>query len=291
MACARWLLPVPRGRKAPVEPDEKPRPRKRGPQQREQPTQQAEGPLGGHGLPGPQHRRAQILLSLAVEGQECEQRQITPAAIVPIEERELLGAVRLVVGRIQIDGDTPRPPVQATPMPLDDARRQLAPHPVERSPARAVLEPRDRRLRRQGRARQRVPVEQQLMDRVVGQVVGIVAIGMTARDAEDPLADQVLKRVPNLPRCASVGQTPGERLHHAVHPPRRREQDGTAIGTRLLAVERGDEGLGEQIGKQDSLWYRVRRHTGASVVAKTLCALRLYHTGAPVSSPQPHLHA
>ena len=39
-----------------------------------------------------------------------------------IEERELLGAVRLVVGRIQIDGDTPRPPVQATPMPLDDAR-------------------------------------------------------------------------------------------------------------------------------------------------------------------------
>ena len=102
---------------------------------REQPTQQAEDPLGGHGLPGPQHRRAQILLSLAVEGQECEQRQITPAAIVPIEERELLGAVRLVVGRIQIDGDTPRPPVQATPMPLDDARRQLAPHPVERSPA------------------------------------------------------------------------------------------------------------------------------------------------------------
>ena len=54
---------------------------------------------------------------------------------MPIEERELLGAVRLVVGRIQIDGDTPRPPVQATPMPLDDARRQLAPHPVERSPA------------------------------------------------------------------------------------------------------------------------------------------------------------
>ena len=92
-------------------------------------------PSAATAFPGPQHRRAQILLSLAVEGQECEQRQITPAAIVPIEERELLGAVRLVVGRIQIDGDTPRPPVQATPMPLDDARRQLAPHPVERSPA------------------------------------------------------------------------------------------------------------------------------------------------------------
>ena len=39
-----------RGRKAPVEPDEKPRSRKRRPQQREQPTQQAEGPVGGHCL-------------------------------------------------------------------------------------------------------------------------------------------------------------------------------------------------------------------------------------------------
>ena len=76
-----------RGRKAPVEPDEKPRPRKRRPQQREQPTQQAEGPVGGHCLPRPQHRRAQILLRLAVEAQKPQHRQITPAAIVPVEER------------------------------------------------------------------------------------------------------------------------------------------------------------------------------------------------------------
>ena len=40
---------------------------------------------------------------------------------------------------------------------------------------------------------------------------------MTARDAENPLADQVRERVPNLPRCAFVGQTPGERLDQAVH--------------------------------------------------------------------------
>ena len=89
--------------------------------------------------------------------------------------------------------------VQAAPMTLDDARCQLAPHPVEHGAARAVLESRDRGLRRQGRAGHRVPPEQQLVDGVVGQVVGIVAIGMTARDAEDPLADQVRERVPNLP--------------------------------------------------------------------------------------------
>ena len=210
---------------------------------------------------------------------------------MPVEERELLGPVRQVVGRVQIDRDPARPPVQAAPMTLDDARCQLAAHPVEHGAARAVLESRDRGLRRQGRAGHRVPPEQQLVDGVVGQVVGIVAIGMTARDAEDPLADQVRERVPNLPRCAFVGQTPGERLDQAVHTLSRLEQDSAAVRTRVLLVERGDEGLVEQIREQNSLWYRVRRHAGVSVVAKCLWTQRLYHTEAPVSLPKQHLHA
>ena len=118
-----------------------------------------------------------------------------------------------------------------------------------------------RRLRRQGRAGHRVPPEQQLVDGVVGQVVGIVAIGMTARDAEDPLADQVRERVPNLPRCAFVGQTPGERLDQAIHALGRLEQDGAAVGTRVFLVERGDEGLVEQIRgtEQSVVSYQVSR--------------------------------
>ena len=92
-------------------------------------------------------------------------------------------------------GDAPARPGGADA--LDDARRRLAPHAVERSPARAVLEPRDRRLRRLGRAPHRVSPEQQLVDRVVRQVVGIVAIAMTGRDAEDPPASW------SLPESAS----------------------------------------------------------------------------------------
>ena len=102
------------------------------------------------------------------------------------------------------------------------------------------------------RAGHRVPPEQQLVDGVVGQVVGIVAIGMTARDAASAGRSE---RVPNLPRCALVGQTPGERLDHAVHTLSRLEQDSAAVGTVLL-IERGDEGLGEQIREQNRLWYR-----------------------------------
>ena len=54
-------------------------------------------------------------------------------------------------------------------MPLDDASRQLPSHPVEGAATHVVLEPRDRRLRRQARARHRVPPEQQLVDGVVGE--------------------------------------------------------------------------------------------------------------------------
>ena len=48
------------------------------------------------------------------------------------------------------------------------------------------------------------------------------------------------------------------------------EQDGAAIGTRVPAVERRDEGLVEEIRKEDSLWYRIDRHVRASVVGKCL---------------------
>ena len=161
--------------------------------------------------------------------------------------------MRPVVGRVQIDGDPPHPPPQAAPVPLDHARRQLPRHAVERAAARPVLEPRDRRLRRQGRAGHRVSPEQQLVDGVLRQAVGVVAVGMTARDAEDPLPNQLRERVPNLLRRALVGETPGKRLDEAVHALGCLEQDAAAVGTRLLAVERRDEGLVEEVWEQDSL--------------------------------------
>ena len=65
-----------------------------------------------------------------------------------------------------------------------------------------------------------------------------------------------------------------------------RAAEEAAVGTRVFLVERGDEGLVEQIPEQNSLWYRVRCHAGASVVAKRLYTLRLYHTEALVSLPE-----
>ena len=172
--------------------------------------------------------------------------------------------VRQVVRRIQIDGHA-APAHAGDPMRLDAARRQLASHQLERWR-------RSRAARSQGCDDRGAPDtgSRPSSSWGVGQVVGIVAIGMNARDAEDPLTDQVRERAPNLPRCAFGGQTPGERLDQAVHTLSRLEQVSAAVGTRALLIERGVEWLVEQIREQDSLWYRVRRHAGVSVVAKRL---------------------
>ena len=86
---------------------------------------------------------------------------------------------------LRCDRDAARAPAQPT-MPFDDRRRQLASEPIEGDAPRPVLEPRDRRLRREVTARHRVAPEQQLVDRVVGEPVRVLAVGVAARDAETP---------------------------------------------------------------------------------------------------------
>ena len=77
-----------------------------------------------------------------------------------------------------------------------------------------------------------------------------------------------VERVPNLLRRALVAQAPGERLDQPVHALGRLEQDRPAVGACLLLVELGEQWLVEQIREQNSLWFSVGRHAGASVVAK-----------------------
>ena len=124
------------------------------------------------------------------------------------------------------------------------------------------------------------------MDRVVGEAVGVVAIGMAAGNPEDPLAEQLRQRVPDLPGLPPVNQTAGKARHQPVQPLGRLQQNRPAIGTCVLAVKRGNDGLVEEIRKENSLWYRIGRHARASVVGKCLCAQHLYHAEAFVFLPK-----
>ena len=131
---------------------------------------------------------------------------------------------------------------------------------------------------------QRRPDNEFETDRVVGEPVPIVAIGMAARDAEDPLPQQIRQRVADLAGLPVVDQTVGEPLDQPVLSLRRLQQNGSAIGSRMRLIERRDDRLREQIREQDSLWYRLGVQASASVVAKGLSAQPLCHTEAFVFS-------
>ena len=126
-----------------------------------------------------------------------------------------------------------------------------------RGPA-LVLKPRHGRLRGQRLAVHGMPIEQQLLDRIVGEPIAIVRIGMATGETEDSLRHQILAACARTsPGCRVVDEAAGqadESARSARPPP---EQHRAAIRARMGLVERRDEGLGDEIGKENSLCYRV----------------------------------
>ena len=83
---------------------------------------------------------------------------------------------------------------------------QALPHADQIAPADAVLEAREGRLRAERRPGQRLAVEHQLVQRVVGEPGGVVAIEIARGQAKHPLPDQVQDRVRDLPRLPRIRQ-------------------------------------------------------------------------------------
>ena len=202
---------------AAIEPHAQPRLRKRRAQERDEPVQHAERAARRRRIARAQDRRAEILLGLVIEGHERQQRQVAPRVVVPIEERELLRAMRRVIGGIEVDRDAPRAAVQPALMPVDDPVRERVAHLIQLGPTHGVLEARDRRLRGQRGAVDRIAVEQQLLDRIVRQPVAVVGIRVAARDAEDALRHELVHGVGDAARGAAVSQA---RRQRAVTPRR-----------------------------------------------------------------------
>ena len=159
-----------------------------------------------------------------------------------------------VLGRVEVDRDPAGLAAPPPLMPRDDTHRQLTPQRVELLDPDVVLEPRDRRLRGEGVTVDRIAPEQERVGRIVGEAVGIVGVGMAARDPEDPLAEHIRQGVSDLPGLPVVDQTVGESVDHAVLPFRCAKQDSPTIGTRMRLIERSDEGLVEEIREEHSLW-------------------------------------
>ena len=99
--------------------------------------------------------------------------------------------MRRVVGRIEIDRDEPHAVAEALAMEQEHGVDQRRAESVEIGAAHGVFEPRQRWLRAQGRARERIALERQLLDGIADQPRRIVAVGVAARHAKHALPHQI----------------------------------------------------------------------------------------------------
>ncbi len=242
---------------AAIEPHAQARLRKGAAQQRDEAAQHADRAETRGGIAGTQDRGAQILRGLVIEGHKRQQRQIAPRVVVPIEERELLGAMRGVIGGIEIDRDAPRAAVQPALVPIHDPHREGVPHLIQLGAPHPVFKPRDGRLRGQRDPVDGIAVDQQFLNRIVGQPVRVVAIGIPARDPEDALRHQVVHRVRDFRRHPTVGQAARQRGRQAETSVRRFQENRPTIRTRVRLIKGCDERAIEQIREENSLWYRL----------------------------------
>lgn len=243
------------GGEAAVQADPQPRVRKRGPEFRQQAQQEARHAHGGGRGPGAQQRRDQVLPGLVVKGQERDERQVAPAAIEAVEEGELLRAVRGILGEVEIDRDPPRLGAPSA-MLRDDGIGQRLAQAEQRARRDRILEAREGGLRRQARAVDRIAIQQQLVDGVVGQGVRVIRVGVPAREAEDALREEIPHGMAHAGRVPSVAQDARQRVDQAQATVRGLEQDRAAVRTRVGLVEGGDEGLGNEIREENRLCYR-----------------------------------
>jgi hypothetical protein len=217
-------------------------------------------PAAGRGVARPEHDARQVLNRLGVEGQGRDQRQIARRVVVAVEETELLLAVRRIVGRVQVERDPPGAAVEPAPMVRDHGPGQVLPHADQLAPADPVLEPREGRLRAECRPGQWLAVEHQLVQRVVGEPGGVVAIEIARGQAKDPLPNQVQDRVRDLPRLSRIRQTPGHGLGQAQSLVHGLEQHQPAVRAGVGHVESGPDRWPKTLVSEGQLGYTVCSH-------------------------------
>ncbi len=243
------------GGEAGIESDAEPGTGKGAPEFRQQPMQQAHRAGGPRRVAGPEDRGDEVLSRLVVKGQRAHQRQIAPVIIEAIEEGELLRAVGLVFSAIEIDRNQPDAP-SASAMPRNHRVGERVAHGEQHPRGGGVLETRDRRLRGQATALDRIAPQQQFVDRIVGEPVSVIAVGMATRDREHPLRDQIADAVRHARRRARIGHRHREGRQQTEASIGRFEQDRAAVRTRVGLIKGRDQGTIDQVGKQNSLCYR-----------------------------------
>ena len=119
-----------------------------------------------------------------------------------------------------------------------------------------MLEARNGRLRGQAAAVDRVAPQQQSVDRIVGESVAVIAIGVATRNREDPMRDRIADAVGHPRRRARIGDRRGQGRQQAEVSVGRLEQDRATVRTRVGLIKARPYGAIDQVRKQNRLCYR-----------------------------------
>src|SRR6266403_6069691 len=95
--------------------------------------------------------------------------QVAPGVVMSVEKRQLLRAVRGIVGRVQIDGDAIGAMAQPLGVTPEHALGQELAHAIAFFYPNSVLETRQRRLRSQGATLDRIAIHKQFVNWILRQ--------------------------------------------------------------------------------------------------------------------------
>jgi hypothetical protein len=129
------------------------------------------------------------------------------------------------------------PPLAPGPLLRDHEVGERMPQPSQHQRGDGILEARQRGLRGQRRAGERIAIQQQLVHRIVGQAGGIVAIGVATDEPEDALLHQLEELVLDLAGLPRIPQAAGDGGGHPEPPIDGLEQHPPAVRTGMLGVE------------------------------------------------------
>jgi len=198
---------------------------------------------------------------------------------MPVEEAELLSAVRGIVGRIQVNGDATSFAAEPLGVPLNNDISNLFAHAEQLFRRGTVFEARKGRLRTEILAVDRITIEQQFLHGIGSKRVCVVAVGIPRSDSIDALPEKIPIAVDDLAGLSTIVNTLTNTIGERQLIVDRFQENSAAIGTAVGLVEGDRNGLEKFFVKKNGLCGKLS-HQKASVCVWNLLSLKyLYASG------------
>jgi len=143
--------------------------------------------------------------------------------------------------------------MKALAMPLDHHVGQSLAQAVKILATERVLESREGWLGRQSLALDGVASHQHLVNGILRQPCGIVAVGVAEGDGHDPLGQQLDHLVTDPARFPLIVDNRGQRIRQSEPGVRCPQQEPSSVGAATVVITLDDDGLANKLGEQQTL--------------------------------------